>query len=307
LNESQCVKEIKKHEYRVGLTPDCVSAYGNNGHEVYIESSAGIGSGFSDDEYVQAGATIVTDTKKIWELAEMIVKVKEPLSSEYPLIKENQILYTYLHLAANQPLTEALIKSKAKGVAYETLRARNGSLPLLMPMSEIAGRFSVQEGARCLEKPFGGIGILLAGVPGVKKAKVVIVGGGIVGSNACKVAVGMGADVSIIDLNLNRLAQLDELYGSQIQTIYSTSAALEKKLSEADLVIGAVLIPGAATPRLIKRKHLKLMKKGSVIVDVAVDQGGCYETTVATYHDNPTFEVRIPEDLGRQSGRIWTG
>lgn len=285
-----CVKEIKKHEYRVGMTPDNVHSYVDHGHEVWIERSAGEGAGFSDSEYQSAGAKMAS-AAEVWENCEMIVKVKEPLAEEYSLIRENQILYTYLHLAADKPLTDTLLKSGAKGVAYETLTDSHGALPLLKPMSEIAGRLSVQEGAKCLEKPFGGLGVLLAGVPGVRKANIVILGAGVVGTNACKLAVGMGANVTIMDVNLARLTQLDDLFGARIQTLYSTPASIQQALKEADLVIGSVLIPGAAAPKLIKREYLKNMKNGSVVVDVAVDQGGCCETTRATYHDNPTFVV----------------
>ena len=286
-----CVKEIKKFEFRVGLTPDNVREYRAHGHEVYIQSQAGEGSGYTDSEYTNAGAEVLPEAKDIWERADMIVKVKEPLSDEYPLIRQNQVLYTYLHLAADKNLTEVLLHSKVKAVAYETITNTDGSLPLLKPMSEIAGRLSIQEGAKALEKPMGGMGVLLGGVPGVMKAKVVILGGGVVGFNACKVAVGFGADVTVLDINIPRLTALDDFFGSKIQTLFNTSAALERSLAEADLVIGAVLIPGAATPKLIKREHLNRMKKGSVIVDVAVDQGGCCETTRPTYHDAPTYEV----------------
>lgn len=285
-----CVKEIKKHEYRVGMTPDNARSYIAHGHQVVVESGAGLGAGFTDEDYQAAGAALAAaDT--VWAGCDMIIKVKEPLAEEYEKIRENQILYTYLHLAADRPLTEALLHYRAKAVAYETLTDAAGGLPLLKPMSEIAGRLSVQEGAKCLEKPFGGLGKLLAGVPGVPRAKVVILGGGVVGTNACKIAVGMGADVSILDLSLPRLTQLDDQFGSQVQTLYSTESAIGQALAEADLVIGAVLIPGAAAPKLIRREHLKRMKPGSVIVDVAVDQGGCCETTRATYHDAPTFVV----------------
>lgn len=286
-----CVKEIKTHEYRVGMTPDNVRAYIANGHIVYVERGLGNGSSFSDNEYHEAGAFILDTAPEVWEIAEMIIKVKEPLPEEYKYFKKNQILYTYLHLAAASELANALIDSKSKGVAYETLTDAEGSLPLLTPMSEIAGRLSVQEGAKYLEKPFGGRGVLLAGVPGVDKGKVVILGGGIVGINACKIAIGLGADVTIVDLNQKRLAYLDDIFGSRIQTMFSTEGNIKKALCEADLVIGAILIPGASAPKLIKETYLKEMKSGSVIVDVAVDQGGCCETTKVTYHDNPTYIV----------------
>lgn len=286
-----CVKEIKNNEFRVGLTPENVISYTNAGHEVYIEKDAGIGSGFTTDEYKQAGAIILDTAKEVWDKSEMMVKVKEPLEEEYKFFHEGLILYTYLHLAADRPLTDALLAAKVKGVAYETLIEKNGSIPLLAPMSQIAGRLSVQEGAKYLEKPFGGSGVLLAGVPGTPKAKVVILGAGNVGTNACKIAVGMGADVTITDINLERLAHLDDIFGARIQTLYSTDAAIEKAVASADLVIGSVLIPGKAAPKIMKKAYLKNMKPGSVIVDVAVDQGGCCETTKVTYHDAPTFVV----------------
>jgi alanine dehydrogenase len=286
-----CVTEIKKHEYRVGLTPENVHAYRSYGHELAIQRGAGEGSGFSDREYEAMGAKILPGAEEVWNWSDMIVKVKEPLAEEYGKMKKGQILYTYLHLAADKDLTDALIRGEVKGVAYETIRDAAGGLPLLKPMSEIAGRLSIQEGAKCLEKPVGGMGVLLGGVPGVAKAKVVIIGGGVVGTNACKIAVGTGAEVTVVDKNLDRLTYLDDIFGSRIQTLYSQDAVIEKEVHEADLVIGAVLIPGAAAPKLIKKSYLSGMKKGSVIVDVAVDQGGCCETTKATYHDNPTFLV----------------
>jgi len=285
-----CVKEIKVQEYRVGLTPDNVKEYIAHGHEVVIEKSAGEGSGFSDEEYVSAGAKIIDDAIAVWDMADMLIKVKEPLEPEYTLMRKDQIVYTYLHLAAEKALTMAMLKSGCKGVAYETIEDKSG-LPCLKPMSEIAGRLSVQEGAKYLEKPFGGKGILLGGVPGVRNAKVVIIGAGNVGTNALKMAVGLGADVTIMDLSLDRLTYLDDLYGNKIKTIYSTSSAIEKQVAGADLVIGAVLLPGAEAPKLVKQAYLKNMSKGSVMVDVAVDQGGCFETTKVTYHDNPIYEV----------------
>ena len=286
-----CVKEIKKHEYRAGMTPDNVRSYISHGHMVYVEKGLGEGSALLDEEYVRAGAKVVDSAEEVWQTVDMLVKVKEPLKEEYKLMKAGQILYTYLHLAADPEQTKALLSSKTKSVAYETLTDKNGGLPLLKPMSEIAGRLSIQEGAKCLEKFLGGRGVLLAGVSGVEKAKIVILGGGTVGINACKIAVGMGADVTIIDLNIDRLAYLDDIFGSRIQTMYSTEGAIKAALSQADLVIGGVLIPGRTAPKLIKKEYLKDMKAGSVIVDVAVDQGGCCETTKATYHDNPTFVV----------------
>ena len=286
-----CVKEIKNNEFRVGLTPDNVKSYANAGHTVYIEKSAGLGSGFTDEEYAASGAVMIDTAKEVWDTVEMMVKVKEPLEEEYKFFHKDLILYTYLHLAADRPLTDALLAAGVKGVAYETLIERNNTIPLLAPMSQIAGRLSIQEGAKYLEKPFGGSGMLLSGVPGTPKAKVVILGAGNVGTNACKIAVGMGADVSILDINLERLAYLDDIFGARIQTLYSTDVAIEKAVSEADLVIGSILIPGKAAPKVMKKAYLKNMKPGSVIVDVAVDQGGCCETTKVTYHDNPTFVV----------------
>ena len=286
-----CVKEIKNNEFRVGLTPDNVKSYVNAGHEVYIEKDAGVGSSFATSEYEAAGAKICDTAKEVWATVDMMVKVKEPLPEEYPLFKENLILYTYLHIAADRPQMDALLQYKVKGVAYETLLERNHTLPLLAPMSQIAGRLSIQEGAKYLEKPFGGSGMLLSGVPGTPKAKVVILGAGMVGTNACKIAVGMGAQVSIVDINLERLAYLDDIFGARIQTLYSTDAVIEKELASADLVVGSILIPGKAAPKVGKAAYLKNMRPGSVIVDVAVDQGGCFETTHVTYHDNPTYVV----------------
>ena len=284
-----CVKEIKNNEFRVGLTPDNAAAYIAHGHEVLIETGAGCGSGFADEEYAEAGAKILGSAKEVWDGCEMMVKVKEPLPEEYPFFHEGLILYTYLHLAADREQTEALLKGKVTGAAYETLLERDRSLPLLVPMSQIAGRLSIQEGAKYLEKRFGGEGILLAGVPGTPKAKVVILGGGTVGTNACKIAVGMGADVTIIDISLKRLEYLDDLFGARVQTLVSTDRNIENAVKDADLVIGSVLIPGAATPKLFKKKYLKEMKNGAVFVDVAIDQGGCGESSHVTTHDDPIF------------------
>ena len=286
-----CVKEIKNNESRVGLTPDNVKAYVAAGHTAFIENGAGLDSGFANAEYIAAGAQMVAKAAEVWARSEMIIKVKEPLETEYSLFHDGLILYTYLHLAADKPQMEALMKAGVKGVAYETLMETDHSLPLLTPMSQIAGRLSVQEGAKYLEKPFGGSGMLLAGVPGTPKAKVVILGAGVVGTNACNIAVGMGADVTIMDISLTRLAYLDELFDARIHTLYSTDAEIEKAVANADLVIGSVLIPGRAAPKIMKKAYLKNMRPGSVIVDVAVDQGGCCETTKVTYHDNPTFVV----------------
>ena len=285
------IKEIKKHEYRVGLTPDNVKEYINSGHDVVVQSGAGIGAGFSDEAYISAGAKISSDKKSIFDESDMIVKVKEPLPEEYELFHEGQILYTYLHLAPNRELTQALLEKRVSGVAYETITDKNGHLPCLTPMSEIAGKLATQEGAKYLEKPFGGRGVLLGGVPGVERGEVVIIGGGVVGQNALKIAVGMGANVTILDINAQLLAHLDDLYGSKITTLYSNRTNLVNSLKKADLLIGAVLLPGAAAPKLVSKEDLSLMKPRSVIVDVAIDQGGCIETSHATYHDEPTFIV----------------
>ena len=273
-----CVKEIKNNEFRVGLTPDNVRAYVAAGHQVYMEKGAGIGSGFADTEYVEAGATIIDIAADVWDLSDMMVKVKEPLPEEYPLFHDGLILYTYLHLAADKEQTDALLAGKVKGVAYETMQEKDGSLPCLVPMSQIAGRLSIQEGAKYLEKRFGGEGILLAGVPGTPKANVVILGGGTVGMNACKIAVGMGANVTIVDVNLKRLAELDNLFGARIQTLVSSESNIARVVKDADLIIGSVLIPGGSTPKLFKKKYLPEMRDGAVFVDVAIDQGGCGES-----------------------------
>ena len=285
------IKEIKVHEYRVGMTPECVGAYIANGHTVFVEKDAGLGAGFENEAYEAQGATIINDKQKIFDDSDMIVKVKEPLEEEYGYFKENQILYTYLHLAADKPQALALLSKKVKAVAYETITDNFGLLPCLAPMSQIAGRLAVQEGAKYLEKPFGGSGVLLGGVPGVKRGNVVIIGGGVVGMNACQMAVGLGANVSVLDINPITLAHYDQIFGSRVTTLYSNRANLVAALKEADLVVGAVLIPGAAAPKLVKKEDLKLMKKHSVMVDVAIDQGGCFETSRVTYHDNPTYVV----------------
>ena len=283
-----CAKEIKNNEFRVGLTPDNVKSYVAAGHEVLIEHGAGEGSGYTDAEYEAAGATML-DAADVWARCEMMVKVKEPLPQEFPLFHDGLILYTYLHLAADKQQMDALLNGKVKAVAYETLQETDRSLPLLAPMSQIAGRLSIQEGAKYLEKRFGGEGILLAGVPGTPKANVVILGGGTVGMNACKIAVGMGANVTILDVNLKRLEQLDNMFGAHIQTLVSTDSNIERVVREADLVIGSVLIPGASTPKLFKKKYLPEMKNGAVFVDVAIDQGGCGESSHVTTHDDPVY------------------
>lgn len=286
-----CVKEIKNNEFRVGLTPMNVRDYVVANHEVMIEKDAGLGSGLTNEEYQKAGAVIVDAAKDVWTQCEMMIKVKEPLEEEFQFFHEGLILYTYLHLAADETLTKALIDAKVKAIAYETLVESNGTLPLLAPMSQIAGRLSIQEGAKYLEKPFGGSGVLLSGVPGTPKANIVILGAGSVGMNACKLAVGMGASVTILDINLARLEYIDDIFGASVQTLMSTDATVEEAVARADLVIGSVLIPGGKAPKLMKASYLKHMKPGSVIVDVAIDQGGCCETSKVTYHDAPTYVV----------------
>jgi len=284
-------REIKQDEYRVGLTPSSAMEYITAGHTVHVEKDAGIGSGFEDSEYEAAGCTVTADKRALFDRSDMIVRVKEPLQEEFECFHEGQILYTYLHLAADEKLTRFLLEKKIAGCAYETVTEPDGSLPLLKPMSEIAGRLSIQEGAKYLEKYFGGRGILLGGVPGIRRGKVTILGGGVVGINACKMAVGLGAEVTVLDISGKRLTYLDDVFGSQITTLYSNETNIRESLKEADVVIGAVLIPGAAAPKLVRREHLRLMKKGTVVVDVAVDQGGCFETTKPTYHHDPTFIV----------------
>jgi alanine dehydrogenase len=282
-------KEIKTMENRVAMTPGAVLSLVKRGHEVRVERGAGLGSGMGDEEYVAAGARLVS-AEEAWA-AKLVVKVKEPLPAEYGYLRPELILFTYLHLAAAEDLTGALLASKATGIAYETVQLPDGSLPLLSPMSEVAGRLAPQEGARCLQKTQGGRGILLGGVPGVAPADVVILGGGVVGINAIKIAVGLGARVTVLDVNHKRMSYLDDLFGGRIVTMNSTEANVREAVARADLVIGAVLIPGAKAPKLITRDMLKIMKEGAVIVDVAVDQGGCVETIHATTHVEPTYVV----------------
>jgi alanine dehydrogenase len=284
-------KEIKDNEYRVGLTPAGVRALTDAGHKVIVEKSAGEGSGFEDDLYQRAGAQIINSADEVWAQAEMIVKVKEPIAPEYPRMREGQLLFTYLHLAPDRKLTEELLKRKVTGIAYETITDRRGGLPLLTPMSEVAGRMAIQVGAHYLEKMSGGRGILLGGVPGVPAARVVIIGGGVVGTNAAKIAVGMGAHVTIIDNNLDRLRELDDIFLSKISTLASSAYMIHDAIQDADLIVGAVLVPGASAPRLVTRSMLKDVPNGAVIVDVAVDQGGCIETTHPTTHSDPTYYV----------------
>ena len=286
-----CPKEIKNHEYRVGLIPATVKAYVDAGHEVSIQQGAGLGSGILDDEYATAGATIVDDPTKVWQTAEMIVKVKEPLPEEYARLKSGQLIFTYFHFAADEGLTRACLESGISALAYETVQEADGSLPLLKPMSEVAGRMAPIVGANYLARVLGGRGNLLPGVPGVAPGNVLILGGGTVGSNAARVAAGLGAMVSIMDINLHTLEHLGNILPSNVVPLYNDSHSLEKGLREAHLVVGAVLIPGARAPRLITREHLKLMKPGSVIVDVAIDQGGCTETSHPTTHTDPVYVV----------------
>jgi alanine dehydrogenase len=284
-------KEIKDNEYRVGLTPAGVRALTDGQHQVIVERSAGEGSGFDDALYQRAGANIIDSADDVWARADMIVKVKEPIAPEYPRMREGQLLFTYLHLAPDRELTEQLIQRKVTGIAYETITDRRGGLPLLTPMSEVAGRMAIQVGAHYLEKMAGGRGILLGGVPGVPAARVVIIGGGVVGTNAAKIAVGMGAHVTMIDNNLERLRELDDIFLSKISTLASSAYMIHDAISNADLIVGAVLVPGASAPRLVTRNMLKDVPNGAVIVDVAVDQGGCIETTHPTTHSNPTYYV----------------
>jgi len=284
-------KEIKNNENRVGVTPAGVIELVRNGHTVYVQSIAGVGSGFADDDYLRAGASILQSIEEVYGVAEMIIKVKEPIESEYSLIREDQLLFTYFHFASYEPLTHAMIERKAVCLAYETVEKADRSLPLLVPMSEVAGRMAIQEGAKYLEKPMGGRGILLGGVPGVRPAKVLIIGGGVVGTNAAKIAAGMGADVTIMDNNLQRLRYLDDIMPANVNTFMSNEYNIRELLPTHDLIVGAVLIPGAKAPHLITRAMLKQMRPGTVVVDVAVDQGGCIETCKPTTHENPTYVI----------------
>ncbi|WP_273445331.1 alanine dehydrogenase [Neolewinella agarilytica] len=286
-----CPKEIKNNENRVALTPGGAMALIKRGHTVYVQSSAGKGSGYSDEEYEAAGAKILPTIEDVYAIAETIVKVKEPIEKEYSLVRDGQFLFTYFHFASSRPLTEAMLKSNSICLAYETVEDRNGKLPLLVPMSEVAGRMSIQNGAKFLEKPSGGLGILLGGVPGVKPAKVLILGGGVVGIQAAKMAAGLGANVILMDINLDRLRELENVLPANVTTVYSSEYNIRKELSTVDLIIGAVLIPGAKAPSLITRDMLSEMRDGAVIVDVAVDQGGCIETCKPTTHEDPTFVV----------------
>lgn len=284
-------KEIKNNENRVGLTPAGAMAMVSAGHQVYVQATAGNGSGFTDKEYTDAGATMLATIEEVYAKAEMIIKVKEPIEKEYPLIKEGQLVFTYFHFASYEPLTHAMIKSNAVCLAYETVEKTDRSLPLLIPMSEVAGRMSTQEGAKYLEKPMGGRGVLMGGVPGVRPANVLVLGGGIVGTQAAKMAAGLGADVTIMDISLPRLRELDDILPANVKKVYSNEHNILEAVKFADLIIGAVLIPGAKAPSLVRRDMLKTMRPGTVMVDVAIDQGGCFETSKATTHENPVFVV----------------
>jgi alanine dehydrogenase len=284
-------KEIKNHEYRVGLTPDSVHEYVGHGHQVIVETGAGLGIGATDAEYETQGASIVSTAKEVFGRADMVVKVKEPQAVERAMLREWQILYTYLHLAPDPEQTRDLVASGATCIAYETVTDAKGGLPLLTPMSQVAGRMSIQAGATCLEKSHGGEGMLLGGVPGVAPAKVVIIGGGVVGENAAQMALGFGADVTVLDRNLDVLARLSARFGSALKTVYSSKAALTAAVVDADLVVGAVLVKGASAPKVVTREMLVQMRDGAVLVDVAIDQGGCFETSKATTHADPTYIV----------------
>ena len=282
-------REVKSHEYRIGLVPGSVREFTHHGHQVLVETNAAAGIGFSDDDYRKVGAEIAGDAAEVFARADMIVKVKEPQPAEISMLREGQILFTYLHLAADKALTEGLLSSGCVGIAYETVTNRHGHLPLLAPMSEVAGRMSIQVGAFNLEKEQGGAGVLLGGVPGVAAARVLIIGGGVSGINAARMAMGMEAKVTVLDKSVERLAELDMHFGGQLNTLYSTVDAIHNHVIEADLVIGAVLVPGAAAPKLVTEELVKAMRPGSVVVDIAIDQGGCFETSRPTSHDAPTY------------------
>lgn len=284
-------KEIKNNENRVAVTPAGITEFRKHGHTIYVQTQAGQGSGFSDEEYLEAGAQLLDTIEEVYAIADMIIKVKEPIASEYPLIKENQLLFTYFHFASSEPLTHAMIERKAVCLAYETVEKADRSLPLLVPMSEVAGRMAIQEGAKYLEKPMGGRGILLGGVAGVKPAHVLVLGGGIVGTEAAKMAAGLGAHVTIMDISLPRLRYLSDIMPPNVDTVMSNEYNIRRHLAQSDLIIGGVLIPGAKAPSLITRDMLKLMRPGTVMVDVAIDQGGCFETSHATTHQEPTYVV----------------
>ena len=287
-------KEVKNRENRVSAVPGGVKLFTDAGHKVLIEKGAGLGAGITDEAYMQAGATIVDTADEVWSAAEMIIKVKEPIQEEFERMREGQILYTYLHLAAAQELGHELVKRGVTAIAYETIELDNKSLPLLTPMSEVAGRMSVQVGAQCLQKHKGGKGLLLGGVPGVRRGRVAIIGGGVVGINAAKMAIGLGARVTILDISASRLAYLDDIFGTDVDTLMSNPENIANAVAESDLVVGAVLIPGAKAPKLVSREMISKMEKGSVVVDVAIDQGGCIETILPTTHDKPTY---LDEDV----------
>jgi alanine dehydrogenase len=303
-------REVKPDEYRVALLPVGAEELSAAGHTVLVESGAGQGSGLADDQYARAGAAIVPDAAEVWRRSDLVVKVKEPQAAEWPLLRPGQVVFTYFHFAADEALTRAIVDSRITAIAYETLRDREGRLPLLTPMSEVAGRMSIQQGAKYLERPQEGRGILLAGVPGVAPAEIAVLGGGVVGSNAAKVAAGFGANVYILDINLDRLRYLDDIMPPNVTTLYSDRHTILNAIERADLVIGAVLIPGARAPRLVRRTDLSRMKPGSVIVDVAIDQGGCFETSRPTTHHTPTYIIdgvihycvtNMPGAVGRTS------
>lgn len=284
-------REIKKHEYRVALTPAGVHELVERGHDVFIEADAGIGSAISDEEYLAAGAKILTSADDVWAEGELVLKVKEPIAEEYPRLRSGQVLFTYLHLAADRPLTEALLSSSTTAFAYETVQLPSGALPLLAPMSEVAGRLAPQVGSYALLKPSGGRGVLPAGIPGVHAARVVVIGGGVAGLNAARIALGMGADVEVLDTNVDRLRQIDNDFGGRIRTVASNALTLEQAVLEADMVIGAVLVAGAKAPKLVSNALVARMKPGSVLVDISIDQGGCFADSYPTTHDEPTYQV----------------
>ncbi|GAA4667005.1 MULTISPECIES: alanine dehydrogenase [Amycolatopsis] len=284
-------REIKKHEYRVALTPAGVHELTRRGHEVFVETEAGVGSAISDDDYTAAGAKVLATADEVWAEGELVLKVKEPIAEEYPRLRSGQVLFTYLHLAADRPLTQALLDSGTTAIAYETVQTDNGALPLLAPMSEVAGRLAPQVGAYALMKPSGGRGVLPGGVPGVRPAKVVVIGGGVAGLNAARVALGLGSDVEVLDTNVDRLRQIDQEFGGRIRTVTSTAFAIQESVVQADMVVGAVLIPGAKAPKLVSNDLVARMKPGSVLVDIAIDQGGCFADSHPTTHDDPTYQV----------------
>ncbi|HEV7974230.1 alanine dehydrogenase [Amycolatopsis sp.] len=284
-------REIKKHEYRVALTPAGVHELTGRGHDVFVETGAGLGSSITDEEYLAAGAKVLATADDTWAEGELVLKVKEPIAEEYPRLRAGQVLFTYLHIAADRPLTDALLASGVTAIAYETVQTANGALPLLAPMSEVAGRLAPQVGAYALMKPSGGRGVLPGGIPGVHPARVVVIGGGVAGINAARVALGLGSDVEILDTNVDRLRQIDNDFGGRIRTVTSNKLSVEQAVLEADMVIGAVLVPGAKAPKLVSNELVSRMKPGSVLVDIAIDQGGCFADSRPTTHDEPTYQV----------------